>query len=324
MNDETKDELMRRTREWLQSCVNAATRSGVPEEADLEAFILAHIDGELARQAAAIASAREEQREACALDAEERVGCASTYDEIRSVPLDATPLGDELRDEREVSQSLREQLIAAEAERDALRARVAELEAQNAEISTEARNLAYALEAADERQAEADKKLLDVHDSLHRECNGPVDLGREIRDMRSALEQRVGDLRKMYESAERDAAARYDCKGGPGTTAPACGGCVTCLHRVIEKAEADLREAHERLDEFGMKRDGTTATVVEGIAAMRAALCEYQRWAYEAEVARMDLREAVEELHDLCEQVRAGRGLDTLRARAVLAKHPVK
>lgn len=53
MNDETKDELMKRTREWLQSCVNAATRSGVPEEADLEAFILAHIDGEPARMAAA-------------------------------------------------------------------------------------------------------------------------------------------------------------------------------------------------------------------------------------------------------------------------------
>lgn len=52
MSDETKDELMRRTREWLQSCVNAATRSGVPEEADLEAFILAHIDGEPARRAA--------------------------------------------------------------------------------------------------------------------------------------------------------------------------------------------------------------------------------------------------------------------------------
>ena len=54
VNDETKAELMKRTREWLQSCVNAATRSGVPEEADLEAFILAHIDGEPARQAAAV------------------------------------------------------------------------------------------------------------------------------------------------------------------------------------------------------------------------------------------------------------------------------
>lgn len=58
MNDETKDDLMKRTREWLQSCVNAATRSGVPEEADLEAFILAHIDGEPARLAAALEEAR--------------------------------------------------------------------------------------------------------------------------------------------------------------------------------------------------------------------------------------------------------------------------
>ena len=59
MNDETKAELMKRTREWLQSCVNAATRSGVPEEADLEAFILAHIDGEPARLAAALERANE-------------------------------------------------------------------------------------------------------------------------------------------------------------------------------------------------------------------------------------------------------------------------
>ena len=63
MNDETKDELMKRTREWLQSCVNAATRSGVPEEADLEAFILAHIDGEPERIAAARREAAEEKAE---------------------------------------------------------------------------------------------------------------------------------------------------------------------------------------------------------------------------------------------------------------------
>ncbi len=43
------DDMMKRSREWLQSCVNAATRSGVPEEADLEAFLLAHLDDEHAR-----------------------------------------------------------------------------------------------------------------------------------------------------------------------------------------------------------------------------------------------------------------------------------
>lgn len=125
-----------------------------------------------------------------------------------------------------VAESLRARVARAESDSvlmsrvlGEVNARVAELEAQNAKIATEARNLAYALEAADERQAEADKKLLDVHDSLHRECNGPVDLGREIRDLRSALEQQVSDLRKMYDAAERRAekaeaqvaAARAEC-----------------------------------------------------------------------------------------------------------------
>jgi hypothetical protein len=104
MNDETKDELMRRTREWLQSCVNAATRSGVPEEADLEAFILAHIDGEPARRAAAVAAAREEQREACERYAEERHAAYGwAENEVRSIgiairntPLDATPPADRI------------------------------------------------------------------------------------------------------------------------------------------------------------------------------------------------------------------------------------
>ena len=97
------------------------------------AVILAHIAGEPAR----LAAAREEQREACALDAEERVGCASTYDEIRSVPLDARPLADRIEEleaaEEKAEEGVRYWTDLAQAEaRDAaaLRARVAELEAQ--------------------------------------------------------------------------------------------------------------------------------------------------------------------------------------------------
>lgn len=74
------------------------------------ATLLAHLDGEPGR----LAAAREEQREACALDAEERVGCASTYDEIRSVPLTTTPLADEIR-------ALRERAEKAEAEQNQMR-----------------------------------------------------------------------------------------------------------------------------------------------------------------------------------------------------------
>lgn len=90
--------------------------------------VLAHIDSEDARTAAAVAAAREEQREAC-YRAMTHPGGAGSLDAgfvqrrlAEHAPLTATPLADELRDEREVSQSLREQLIAAEAERDALRA----------------------------------------------------------------------------------------------------------------------------------------------------------------------------------------------------------
>ena len=75
MNDETKAGLMKQTREWLQSCVNAATRSGVPEEADLEAFILAHIDGEPARLAAAREAAVMEWRAGAADRDELRADC---------------------------------------------------------------------------------------------------------------------------------------------------------------------------------------------------------------------------------------------------------
>lgn len=122
MDDATKAELMKRTREWLQSCVNAATRSGVPEEADLEAFILAHLDGEPER----LAAAREEQREADAKfcpnclgvgfverpvpcpycddsthdhycpTGTQRQQCGCGAERIRATPLTATPLADRL------------------------------------------------------------------------------------------------------------------------------------------------------------------------------------------------------------------------------------
>ena len=32
----------------------------------------------------------------------------------------------------------------------------------------------------------------------------------------------------------------YDCHGGPGTTEPACGACITCLHRVIGDKDARI------------------------------------------------------------------------------------
>lgn len=189
MNDETKGAI-----EWLRTL----------DEDDRDYYdaqrILAHIDGEPARRAAA----REEQREACALDAEERVGCASTYDEIRSVPLDATPLADELR---------------------TLRARVAELE----------------------------------------------DYKQEGDDVAVAAQR----LKFWAENP-------YACPVHFGART-ACGQCYDSERALRLSAEAQVTEAHERLDEFGMRRDGTTATVVEGIAAMRERIDEYRAEWYRAE-----------------------------------------
>ena len=37
----------------------------------------------------------------------------------------------------------------------------------------------------------------------------------------------------------------YDCKGGPGTTEPSCGACITCLLLVIEEKDARIKKLEE-------------------------------------------------------------------------------
>ena len=37
----------------------------------------------------------------------------------------------------------------------------------------------------------------------------------------------------------------YDCHGGPGTTEPECGACITCLHRVIEQKDERIKRLEE-------------------------------------------------------------------------------
>lgn len=74
--------------------------------------------------------------------------------------------------------------------------------------------------------------------------------------------------------------------------------CDANLRAERDALKAQLAKAHERLDEFGMRRDGQTATLEEGIDAMRGQLLDYQRWAYEAEGRESKLKtqfaEAVE------------------------------
>lgn len=250
------DDIMTRVREWLASCVRVATENGVPEEADLEAAALAHIDGEPARlaaamdrreevvltvcaerQAAAVAAAREEQREACAryVGAEFDLDIADAS--VRRTPLTATPLADEIAALRAEVVSLRAHQAAIEAVLEpssniettlggrvkALRARVAELEAgrdgyrKGCESLTEAVNVVVA-----ERDA-----------------------------MRAQVAEHAAGVRYWTEQAQAEA-------------------------RDAAEARAQVEAAREALDEFTMRRDGSAATLVEGIQAMRARLDEYR------------------------------------------------
>jgi len=271
------DDIMTRVREWLASCVRVATENGVPEEADLEAAtLLAHIDGEPAR----LAAAREEQN-ALLLRALEHGKGLANYEYLRAhalkaLYLPATPLADEIaflkkyRDEREAYWLEREaKWIAerdiyadgskfhadraekAEAERDALKSRLyGPLTAEESLTETEA------------RQAMASGVSADKLGTF---------LGRVYKT--------VGERDALR--AERD--ARYDCKGGPGTTAPECGGCATCLHRVIVGVEAErdalraqLLSERERLERWLTAPDGkqyergTVQAVFDECDALRA------------------------------------------------------
>lgn len=83
----------------------------------------------------------------------------------------------------------------------------------------------------------------------------------------------------------------YDCHGGPGTTEPACGACITCLHRVIDDREhaiAGLRERVERLEEAVSAAD-------KYIAALQASDDDYTAWVCNTAEARNAYRTAKHE-----------------------------
>lgn len=68
------------------------------------------------------------------------------------------------------------------------------------------------------------------------------------------LSIRKADFIRGYEAAAEAAEARYDCHGGPGTTIPACGACLTCVMREREEFKqtaadvaAVLKSEQERL-----------------------------------------------------------------------------
>ena len=103
-------------------------------------------------------------------------------------------------------------------------------------------------------------------------------------------------LRAQLEAVTRERDERYDCRGGPGATTPACGGCVTCLHRVIEAVtrERDAKEREiQRLLNVVCDSPACTAAVVRRDDGSRVCAAGHAaRW------VNVDLLRAVERERD--------------------------
>ncbi len=82
------------------------------------------------------------------------------------------------------------------------------------------------------------------------------DARRELTDLSASargLERMIGrldeDRAKLaaeLREAQAESASRYDCHGGPGTTEPSCGACVTCLQRELAELLQIAKQAARR------------------------------------------------------------------------------
>lgn len=88
-----------------------------------------------------------------------------------------------------------------------------------------------------------------------------------LRAVNEKLRNDCADLRAKFLAAEQEAAQRYDCRGGPGTTEPACNACVTCLLRLLE--HQNQRELHQAASRHSRQTQ---------IAALQGGI----RWYYRA------------------------------------------
>lgn len=154
-------------------------------------------------------------------------------------------------------------------------------------------------------------------DELRADCERRIAAAAdELRTLRAALERATEGVRYWTDLAQaeaRDAAAlrARDVEDHPGgalliaevaalrarvAELERCAEVFVATVKACERAEAQVAEAHERLDEFGMRRDGESATLVEGIAAMRERIDEYRAEWYRAEAQMAAARAALERI----------------------------
>jgi hypothetical protein len=91
------------------------------------------------------------------------------------------------------------------------------------------------------------------------------------------LNCRIARANGVVEQLTSEKAAQYDCHAGPGTTLPACGGCITFLLREIDRLTAATRRLveasqvvsdsnpHGYLDMWRDLRDALADPVLVGI-----------------------------------------------------------
>ncbi len=136
--------------------------------------LLAHIDGEAARTAEAVARAREETREACARQIEALAPDADATPlyvcDVRATPLDATPLADELR--------------AVKAERDRFAHETAELRSS---VGTLKAHLSAAMKRAEKAEARVAELKLELGARVDRLSAQVVTLAQQREELRRRI-----------------------------------------------------------------------------------------------------------------------------------------
>lgn len=129
---------------------------------------------------------------------------------------------------------------------------------RDAEACTEFDRLRDALEAAE-------KRLLDVHDALHRQCSGDVDLPGEIRALRANLEAAERQAAHAEGAAELLVGAEEENQATARVLREACGGSEPSAgHTLAEEVAGLLHVARSQRD----AADAASAALRERVSVL--------------------------------------------------------
>jgi len=121
-----------------------------------------------------------------------------------------------------------------------------------------------------------------------------ADLVVALRNIAPAMIEEIEALRGEVGGQRLRAEAAFDCHGGPGTTTPGCGACVSCCLRRAEAAEAEVARLSAVLNTFQGEYDANNRFHREHldrwVARFQAAEAEVQRLTQERDADRAALQ----------------------------------